>query len=228
MFCHEARSASLAMCHVLSCSAYAWGIFRSRFRHIAVHSLTASPACPRPSRAGSPGGGAAFMSCAQTSARAAAGTSLAASFAAGAGRGIGCSHACLLSGKGRDGMSLFRARFARAGGRVSAPARFARLIARARRRTHLSRLLTPGAFSAPSRSLSAETPKGGPGSRLSTFILHHTAKCQARTGTKNENTVDFSWNAGDGNRSGAVSDCPTFQAGAAVGGVRRGVAGTDA
>ncbi len=59
------------------------------------------------------------------------------------------------------------ARIACGRGRVSAPARFARLIARARRRTHLSRLLTPGAFSAPSRSLSAETPKGGPGSRLS-------------------------------------------------------------
>ncbi len=28
---------------------------------------------------------------------------------------------------------------------------------------------------------------------LSTFILHHTAKCQARTGTKNESAGDFSW-----------------------------------
>ena len=110
-------SRCVMFCHVLSCSAYAWGIFRSRFRHIAVHSLTASPACPRPSRAGSPGGGAAFMSCAQTSARAAAGTSLAASFAAGAGRGIGCSHACLLSGKGRD-RDVPVSRAFRAGGRA--------------------------------------------------------------------------------------------------------------
>ncbi len=69
--------------------------------------------------------------------------------------------------KGGTGVSLFCARFACGRGRVSAPARFAHLIARARRWTHLSRLLSPGAFSAPSRSLSAETPKGGPGSRLS-------------------------------------------------------------
>ncbi len=86
--------------------------------------------------------------------------------------GVGCGHACLLSGKGRDGASLFCARFACGRGRVSAPARFARLIARARRRAHLARPFPPGAFSAPSRSLSAETPKGGPGSRLSLLSFY--------------------------------------------------------
>ena len=58
-----------------------------------------------------------------------------------------------------------------AGGRIAA-ARLVRLIARARRRTHLSRLLTPGVFSTPSRSLSAEKPKGGPGSRLSLLSFY--------------------------------------------------------
>ena len=58
-----------------------------------------------------------------------------------------------------------------AGGRIAA-ARFARLIARARRRTHLARRFPPRLFSAPSRSLSAETPKGGPGSRLSLLSFY--------------------------------------------------------
>ena len=58
-----------------------------------------------------------------------------------------------------------------AGGRIAA-ARLARLIARARRRAHLARPFPPGAFSAPSRSLSAETPKGGPGSRLSLLSFY--------------------------------------------------------
>ena len=103
--------------------------------------------------------------------------------------------------KGRDGVSLFRAPLrvracGGAGGRIAA-ARFARVIARARRRTHLARPFPPGSFSRPQPSLSAEKPKGGPREPpLSTFILHHTAKCQVRTGTKNETIGDFSWNAG--------------------------------
>ncbi len=74
--------------------------------------------------------------------------------------------------KGGTGVSLFCARFACGRGRVSAPARFARLIARARRRTHLARRFPPGLFSGPCRSLSAETPKGGPGSRLSLLSFY--------------------------------------------------------
>ncbi len=88
------------------------------------------------------------------------------------GRGSVAVMRASFQAKGGTGVSLFCARFACGRGRVSAPARFARLIARARRRTHLSRLLTPGAFSAPSRSLSAETPKGGPGSRLSLLSFY--------------------------------------------------------
>ncbi len=114
----------------------------------------AAPACPRRLRARSSGGGPAFMS----SCQAMTGVSAA---------GVGFGHACLLRGQGQDGRSLFCARFACACGRVSAPARFAHLIARARRRTHLARRFPPGLFSGPCRSLSAETPKGGPGSRLS-------------------------------------------------------------
>ena len=70
-------------------------------------------------------------------------------------------------------VSLFRAQSrGRACGRVSAPARFARLIARARRRTHLARRFPPGFFSRPRPSLSAETPKGGPGSRPSLLLFY--------------------------------------------------------
>ena len=51
--------------------------------------------------------------------------------------------------------------------RLFAPARFARLIARARRRAHVSRPLPPGFFAAPDAALSAEKEKGGSGNRLS-------------------------------------------------------------
>ena len=115
----------------------------------------------------------------------------------GFGGGVGFGHACLLPGQARDGVSLFRARFARAGvgaGARFAPARFARLIARARRRTHLARPFPPGSFSRPQPSLSAEKPKGGLGSRLSTFILHHTGESQAPSGTKSGNIGQFSYN----------------------------------
>ena len=60
---------------------------------------------------------------------------------------------------------------ARAGGRIAA-ARLVRLIARARRRTHLARRFPPGSFSRPRPSLSAEKPKGGPGSRLSLLSFY--------------------------------------------------------
>ena len=58
--------------------------------------------------------------------------------------------------KGRDGVSLFRAPLrgrarGAAGGRIAA-ARFARVIARARRHTHLARRFPPGSFSRPPAS----------------------------------------------------------------------------
>ena len=117
----------------------------------------------------------------------AAGASLAAGIAARAGA-VGFGHACLLPGKGRDGMSLFRASSrgrarGAAGGRIAA-ARLARLIARARRQTHLARPFPPGVFSRPPAVAfcrkAERRPREPP---LSTFILHHTAKCQAHPGT---------------------------------------------
>ena len=55
----------------------------------------------------------------------------------------------------------FAARIARGRARPSAPARFARLIARARRRAHVSRPFPPGLFSAPAAVLRRKG-KGGP------------------------------------------------------------------
>ena len=80
------------------------------------------------------------------------------------------------SRQGAGRVSLFRASSrghacAGAGGRIAA-ARLARLIARARRQTHLARRFPPGRFSRPQPSLSAETPKGGPGSRLSLLSFY--------------------------------------------------------
>ena len=72
------------------------------------------------------------------------------------GAKVGCSHSCLLRGKGRDGCPCF-ARVSRvracggAGGRIAA-ARFVRLIARARRRTPLSSCRTRPLRHAPTRS----------------------------------------------------------------------------
>ena len=89
-----------------------------------------------------------------------------------------------------------------AGGRIAA-ARFARLIARARRQAHLARPFPPGSFSRPQPCFCAEKPKGGPGEPpLSTFILHHLGESQAQQGTKNENGGDFSWNAGGAGAGG--------------------------
>ena len=160
--CHEARSTSLAMCHEMSCSACVWGILRGRFGHMAVHSLTAFPAClpasriclrwlpqraralpPAPPSVGSEGRLRSFVP---------------------------------PSGLGAGRMSLFRAPSrgragGGAGGRIAA-ARFARVIARARRRTHLARRLPPGSFLRPQPLSCAETPKGGPGSRLSLLSFY--------------------------------------------------------
>ena len=94
--------------------------------------------------------------------------------------------------KGRDGVSLFRAplrgRARGAAGGCIAAARFARVIARARRHTHFARPFPPGCFfAAPSRRFLQKRRKAAPGEPpLSTFILHHPAKCQAPSGTENE------------------------------------------
>ena len=79
-----------------------------------------------------------------------------------------------------------------AGGRIAA-ARLARLIARARRRTHLARPFPPGSFSRPPAIAFCRNAERRPRKPpLSTFILHHIAKCQARPGTKKENSRCFS------------------------------------
>ena len=98
--------------------------------------------------------------------------------------GVGSGHAYLLSSKGQDGVSLFRAPLrgrarGAAGGRIAA-ARLARLIARARRRTHLARRFPPGLFSAPAIAFCRKAERRPRKPPLSTFILHHTAKCQPR------------------------------------------------
>ena len=83
-------------------------------------------------------------------------------------------HRCLLPGKGRDGCPCFvrvaRVRAYGAAGGRNAAARFARLIARARRHTHLACPFPPGSFSRPQPSLSAETPKGGPRGAASLYF----------------------------------------------------------
>ncbi len=126
-----------------------------------------------------------------------------------AGSGVGFGHPChLLPSQGRDGVSLFRASSraglrARAGGRFAA-ARLARLIARAPVRAAAGRaedVPSPSARAGglrPPAMLSAEKPKGGPGSRLSLMpILHHFAESQAHEGTKDGNTGQFSYNSLD-------------------------------
>ena len=61
-----------------------------------------------------------------------------------------------------------------------APARFAHLIARARRRTHFSCPFPPGLFSGPSPCFPLQkSEKAAPGSRLSTLIIHHFLSSQA-------------------------------------------------
>ena len=61
-----------------------------------------------------------------------------------------------------------------------APARFARLIARARRRTHVSRSFPPGLFSAPAiASLCRKAERRPREPPLSTLIIHHFLSSQA-------------------------------------------------
>ena len=117
-------------------------------------------------------------------------------------RGEGRSRSCVPPSRQRavQGCPCF-ARVSRgcacagAGGRIAA-ARLARLIARARRRAHLARRFPPGSFSRPPAVAfcrkAERRPRKPP---LSTFILHHTAKCQAHTGTENETAGDFSSDA---------------------------------
>ena len=83
----------------------------------------------------------------------------------------------------RRGAGPFTARILLGRGRVSAPARFARLIARARQRAHVSRwLLTGFQKSAP---LGRATPgEATPDSASLGTIIPHSARCQAHTGNK--------------------------------------------
>ena len=119
------------------------------------------------------------------------------------GARVGCSHRCLLlRGQGRDGRSLFCARFACAGVRARGRAyRGGAVRARdcPRETAGAPRPSVPARvfFAAPASRFLQKRRKAAPGEPpLSTFILHHVAKCQARVRTKNENTGDFSWNAG--------------------------------
>ena len=68
------------------------------------------------------------------------------------------------------------------------------VIARARRHTHLARPLPPGSFSRPQPVAfcrkAERRPRKPP---LSTFILHHIEKCQARNETKIELAAIFSF-----------------------------------
>ena len=121
---------------------------------------------------------------------------LAGGFAAGAGwRSVSVMRASSFGAKGRDGVPVLRAFrvCGRAGPRARiAAARFVRLIARARRHTHLARPFPPGCFSRPPAVAFCRNAERRPRKPpLSTFILHHIAKCQARTGTKNETAGDI-------------------------------------
>ncbi len=112
------------------------------------------------------------------------------------GAGVGFGHACLLlRGQGRDGMSLFCARFACAGVRARAGvgAGAVRAPDCARETAHAPRPFVPaGGFFGPQpvafRRNAERRPREPP---LSTFILHHTAKCQARPETKSETAGYF-------------------------------------
>ena len=118
----------------------------------------------------------------------------------------------------RDGVPVSRAFRGRAcgaaGGRIAA-ARFARLIARARRHTHLARPFPPGSFSRPQPVAFCRKAERRPQEPpLSTFILHHMGESQVPQGTENENAGDVSWNAsgnegrGDGRAGSFMSRHP--------------------
>ena len=115
-------------------------------------------------------------------------------------------------------MSLFRAPLrgrgcAGAGGRIAA-ARLARLIARARRQTHLARRFPPGCFSRPQPSLSAEKPRGGPGSRLSLLLFYHTSpQVKPLQEQKMKLPETFHEMPTTGTEAAPFSDCTAFRPG---------------
>ena len=108
----------------------------------------------------------------------AVGASFAASIAASSGRGSFTVMRASFQAKQRaGGVSLFRAPLrgrgcGGAGGRIAA-ARLARLIARARRRTHLARPFPPGCFSRPPAiAFCRKAERRPPGSRLSLLSFY--------------------------------------------------------
>ena len=149
---------SVTECHVLSWSSCAGCIFGCPFRHDAVLS-------------GGVSGYSSLFRCLFVS-------------------GIGPSSRPGFAPAGRSAAGPFLRAYpacAPLRGRARlAPARFAHLIARARRWTHFSRRLPPGLFFGPQPLLpSAEKPKGGPGSRLLfTRILLHFSLVSSIYGDK--------------------------------------------
>ena len=117
---------------------------------------------------------------------------------------IGFGHRCLLRGKGRDGRSLFRAPLrGRAGGGRGRAYRGGAVRARdcPRETAGAPRPSVPAGvfFAAPAIAFCRNAERRPPGEPpLSTFILHHTGESQASSGTKNENSGDFSSTAGSG------------------------------
>ena len=160
MFCHEARSAFLAMCHEMSCSACAVLISCSRFRHEVRPPLnlpsTSPVRCRGHSRGAESGQQARISGIVFVRFLHVVPSSRSVHSTAGfperrdPDSRVSCAGAC-----------------ARAGARIAA-ARFARLIARARRRTHFSCQL-PGGFFAPART----GGRSGP-ANAAPFLSHHT------------------------------------------------------
>ena len=110
----------------------------------------------------------------------AAGASLAASIAASSGRGSVAVIGASFRAKGGTECPCFaRVSPVRAcggaGGRIAA-ARFAHVIARARRHTHLARPFPPGSFSRPQPVVFCrKAERRPPGSRLSLLSFYHTS-----------------------------------------------------
>ncbi len=169
-------------CHVLSCFPCARGIFECPFRHDAVLSRGVL-------------GYSSLFRCLSVF-------------------GIGPSSRPGFTPTGRLAAGPFLRAYpacAPAPGRPRlAPTRFVRLIARARRRTHLSRRLPPGLFCGPQSLLpSAEKPKGGPGSRLSPLSSYYTFLQVKPSGGKNMKIFLISCHKPNGARAGAMDE-PRF------------------
>ncbi len=195
--------------------------------------VTPAPACPR-LRAGKPGSnhgplcrrsrwrtGSTTGACPprlrgdRLPRSGATGASLAAGFSAGAGRGsVAVMRASFGAKGGTRGVPVSRAFRVRARAGVGAGAVRAPDCARETAHAPLAPAHAGGFFGPQPVAFCRNAERRPRKPPLSTFIIHHTAKCQAHPGTENEKTGDFSWNAGDGNRSGAVPDCPAFRAGA--------------